>query len=175
MFSNFHTAHPFMSKHAEFTPYIKTSTIRYIYIAVYFLSAHSLIAHLYILLPSITSGTNKTTVSVQLTVHSNCCPGPIETDAVWLVCRMTSLTCEPIVSEKRQCHIVSWKFSTLKSFVSTCLIFFYVFLCCLRYKDLVVPTLGDKKKLSPEERCRSVLQQSKLQGWQVCVSFCFHQ
>ncbi|XP_038575834.1 unconventional myosin-XVI-like [Micropterus salmoides] len=35
-----------------------------------------------------------------------------------------------------------------------------------RYKDLVVPTLGDKKKLSPEERCRSVLQQFKLQGWQ---------
>ncbi|XP_029967147.1 unconventional myosin-XVI isoform X2 [Salarias fasciatus] len=36
-----------------------------------------------------------------------------------------------------------------------------------RYKDLVVPTLGDKKKLSPEERCRCVLQQSKLQGWQM--------
>lgn len=29
--------------------------------------------------------------------------------------------------------------------------------------------LGDKKKLSPEERCRSVLQQTKLQGWQVCA------
>ncbi|XP_068185946.1 unconventional myosin-XVI [Antennarius striatus] len=36
-----------------------------------------------------------------------------------------------------------------------------------RYKDLVVPTLGDKKKLSPGERCRSVLLQSKLQGWQM--------
>ncbi|TNN63611.1 Unconventional myosin-XVI [Liparis tanakae] len=35
-----------------------------------------------------------------------------------------------------------------------------------RYKDIVVPTLGDQKELSPEERCRSVLQQSKLQGWQ---------
>uniref|UniRef100_A0A8C4E9G1 Myosin XVI n=1 Tax=Dicentrarchus labrax TaxID=13489 RepID=A0A8C4E9G1_DICLA len=36
-----------------------------------------------------------------------------------------------------------------------------------RYKDLVIPTLGDKKKMSPEEKCRSVLQQSKLQGWQM--------
>ncbi|XP_068602409.1 unconventional myosin-XVI [Brachionichthys hirsutus] len=36
-----------------------------------------------------------------------------------------------------------------------------------RYKDLLVPTLGDKKNLSPEERCRSVLQQAKLQGWQM--------
>uniref|UniRef100_G3NH78 Myosin XVI n=1 Tax=Gasterosteus aculeatus aculeatus TaxID=481459 RepID=G3NH78_GASAC len=42
-----------------------------------------------------------------------------------------------------------------------------------RYKDLVVPTLGDKKKLSPEERCRSVLQQSKLQGWQMGISKVF--
>ncbi|KAM9347628.1 unconventional myosin-XVI [Symphorus nematophorus] len=42
-----------------------------------------------------------------------------------------------------------------------------------RYKDLVVPTLGDKKKLSPEERCRSVLQQSKLQGWQMGSSKVF--
>ncbi|KAM3608182.1 uncharacterized protein V6R79_020540 [Siganus canaliculatus] len=42
-----------------------------------------------------------------------------------------------------------------------------------RYKDLVVPTLGDKKKMSPEERCRSVLQQSKLQGWQVGSSKVF--
>uniref|UniRef100_A0A671W4E0 Myosin XVI n=1 Tax=Sparus aurata TaxID=8175 RepID=A0A671W4E0_SPAAU len=42
-----------------------------------------------------------------------------------------------------------------------------------RYKDLVIPTLGDKKKLSAEERCRSVLQQSKLQGWQVGVSKVF--
>ncbi|XP_067372242.1 unconventional myosin-XVI isoform X2 [Channa argus] len=42
-----------------------------------------------------------------------------------------------------------------------------------RYKDLVVPTLGDKKKLSPEERCRSVLQQSKLQGWQMGTSKVF--
>ncbi|XP_069010138.1 unconventional myosin-XVI isoform X2 [Embiotoca jacksoni] len=42
-----------------------------------------------------------------------------------------------------------------------------------RYKDLVVPTLGDKKKLSSEERCRSVLQQSKLQGWQMGSSKVF--
>ncbi|TDH06699.1 hypothetical protein EPR50_G00116980 [Perca flavescens] len=42
-----------------------------------------------------------------------------------------------------------------------------------RYKDLVVPTLGDKKKLSPEERCRSVLQQAKLQGWQMGSSKVF--
>ncbi|XP_042282224.1 unconventional myosin-XVI isoform X1 [Thunnus maccoyii] len=42
-----------------------------------------------------------------------------------------------------------------------------------RYKDLVVPTLGDKKKLSAEERCRSVLQQSKLQGWQMGSSKVF--
>ncbi|XP_031151084.1 unconventional myosin-XVI isoform X2 [Sander lucioperca] len=42
-----------------------------------------------------------------------------------------------------------------------------------RYKDLVVPILGDKKKLSPEERCRSVLQQAKLQGWQMGSSKVF--
>ncbi|KAK2839918.1 hypothetical protein Q5P01_013658 [Channa striata] len=42
-----------------------------------------------------------------------------------------------------------------------------------RYKDLAVPILGDKKKLSPEERCRSVLQQSKLQGWQMGSSKVF--
>ncbi|XP_041663460.1 unconventional myosin-XVI isoform X2 [Cheilinus undulatus] len=42
-----------------------------------------------------------------------------------------------------------------------------------RYKDLVIPTLGDKKKLSTEERCRSVLQQSKLQGWQMGTSKVF--
>ncbi|KAM4561355.1 unconventional myosin-XVI isoform 2-T3 [Fundulus diaphanus] len=36
-----------------------------------------------------------------------------------------------------------------------------------RYKDLIAPTLADKKKLSAEEKCRSVLQQSKLQGWQM--------
>ncbi|XP_047457190.1 unconventional myosin-XVI isoform X2 [Mugil cephalus] len=42
-----------------------------------------------------------------------------------------------------------------------------------RYKELVVSTLGDKKKLSPEERCRSVLQQSKLQGWQMGSSKVF--
>ncbi|XP_032385012.1 unconventional myosin-XVI isoform X3 [Etheostoma spectabile] len=42
-----------------------------------------------------------------------------------------------------------------------------------RYKDLVVPTLGDKKKLSPEERCRSVLQQANLQGWQMGSSKVF--
>ncbi|XP_028249307.1 unconventional myosin-XVI isoform X2 [Parambassis ranga] len=42
-----------------------------------------------------------------------------------------------------------------------------------RYKDLAVPILGGKKKLSPEERCRSVLQQSKLQGWQMGSSKVF--
>ncbi|XP_056289337.1 unconventional myosin-XVI [Pseudoliparis swirei] len=42
-----------------------------------------------------------------------------------------------------------------------------------RYKDIVVLTLGDEKKLSPEERCRSVLQQSKLQGWQMGSSKVF--
>ncbi|XP_034742135.1 unconventional myosin-XVI isoform X2 [Etheostoma cragini] len=42
-----------------------------------------------------------------------------------------------------------------------------------RYKTLVVPTLGDKKKLSPEERCRSVLQQANLQGWQMGSSKVF--
>ncbi|XP_061735172.1 unconventional myosin-XVI isoform X3 [Nerophis ophidion] len=42
-----------------------------------------------------------------------------------------------------------------------------------RYKDLVVPTLADRKKLSAEETCRAVLQQSKLQGWQVGSSKVF--
>ncbi|XP_038145588.1 unconventional myosin-XVI isoform X1 [Cyprinodon tularosa] len=42
-----------------------------------------------------------------------------------------------------------------------------------RYKDLLVPTLGDKKKLSAEEKCRSILQQSKLQGWQMGKSKVF--
>ncbi|XP_061547358.1 unconventional myosin-XVI isoform X2 [Phycodurus eques] len=42
-----------------------------------------------------------------------------------------------------------------------------------RYKDLVVPTLGDEKKLSAEEKCRRVLQQTKLQGWQVGSSKVF--
>ncbi|XP_036966394.1 unconventional myosin-XVI isoform X2 [Acanthopagrus latus] len=42
-----------------------------------------------------------------------------------------------------------------------------------RYKHLVIPALGDKKKLSAEERCRSVLQQSKLQGWQMGSSKVF--
>ncbi|XP_072300740.1 unconventional myosin-XVI isoform X1 [Eucyclogobius newberryi] len=42
-----------------------------------------------------------------------------------------------------------------------------------RYKDLVIPTLGDKKKLSAEERCRVVLQQCKLQGWQMGSSKVF--
>ncbi|XP_020568927.1 unconventional myosin-XVI isoform X1 [Oryzias latipes] len=42
-----------------------------------------------------------------------------------------------------------------------------------RYKDLAVPTLGDKKKLSAEDRCRCVLQQSKLQGWQIGTSKVF--
>ncbi|CAL8322463.1 unnamed protein product [Merluccius merluccius] len=42
-----------------------------------------------------------------------------------------------------------------------------------RYRDLVDTTLGSKKKLSAEEKCRSVLQQSKLQGWQIGVSKVF--
>ncbi|KAJ0070323.1 hypothetical protein NL108_007665, partial [Boleophthalmus pectinirostris] len=42
-----------------------------------------------------------------------------------------------------------------------------------RYKDLVIPTMGDKKKLSAEERCRAVLQQCKLQGWQMGSSKVF--
>uniref|UniRef100_A0A8C6TMX2 Myosin XVI n=1 Tax=Neogobius melanostomus TaxID=47308 RepID=A0A8C6TMX2_9GOBI len=42
-----------------------------------------------------------------------------------------------------------------------------------KYRDLVIPTLGDKKKLSAEERCRSVLQQCKLQGWQMGSSKVF--
>lgn len=52
-----------------------------------------------------------------------------------------------------------------------CLHFTSVVCICFyfRYKDLIIPTLGDKKKLSPEEKCRSVLQQTKLQGWQVCA------
>uniref|UniRef100_A0A8C7YQ64 Myosin XVI n=1 Tax=Oryzias sinensis TaxID=183150 RepID=A0A8C7YQ64_9TELE len=50
---------------------------------------------------------------------------------------------------------------------------FFLFLDLLRYKDLAVPTLGDKKKLSAEDRCRCVLQQSKLQGWQIGTSKVF--
>ncbi|CAL9690096.1 unnamed protein product [Knipowitschia caucasica] len=42
-----------------------------------------------------------------------------------------------------------------------------------RYKPLVIPTMGDKKKLSTEERCRAVLQQCKLQGWQMGSSKVF--
>ncbi|KAF6724818.1 Unconventional myosin-XVI [Oryzias melastigma] len=42
-----------------------------------------------------------------------------------------------------------------------------------RYRDLAVLTLGDKKKLSAEDRCRCVLQQSKLQGWQIGTSKVF--
>uniref|UniRef100_H3BXF1 Myosin XVI n=1 Tax=Tetraodon nigroviridis TaxID=99883 RepID=H3BXF1_TETNG len=42
-----------------------------------------------------------------------------------------------------------------------------------RYKDLTIPMLGDKKKVSPEERCRLVLQQTKLQGWQMGSSKVF--
>ncbi|XP_054826888.1 unconventional myosin-XVI [Eublepharis macularius] len=37
----------------------------------------------------------------------------------------------------------------------------------LRYKDLTNMMLGEKKKMSAEEKCRAVLQQSNLQGWQV--------
>ncbi|XP_077583589.1 unconventional myosin-XVI isoform X1 [Stigmatopora nigra] len=42
-----------------------------------------------------------------------------------------------------------------------------------RYKDLVVPTLGNKKKLSSEEKCRCVLEMTKLQGWQMGTSKVF--
>ncbi|XP_024900770.1 unconventional myosin-XVI isoform X2 [Pteropus alecto] len=38
-----------------------------------------------------------------------------------------------------------------------------------RYKPLVDTLPGEKKKLSAEERCRFVLQQCKLQGWQMGV------
>ncbi|KAM4609069.1 unconventional myosin-XVI isoform 2-T3 [Polymixia lowei] len=42
-----------------------------------------------------------------------------------------------------------------------------------RYRDLVDTTLADKKKLSAEEKCRAVLQYSKLQGWQMGSSKVF--
>ncbi|XP_055727691.1 unconventional myosin-XVI isoform X1 [Salvelinus fontinalis] len=42
-----------------------------------------------------------------------------------------------------------------------------------RYRDLVDTTLADKKKLSSEEKCRFVLQQCKLQGWQMTSSKVF--
>ncbi|XP_037542957.1 unconventional myosin-XVI [Nematolebias whitei] len=42
-----------------------------------------------------------------------------------------------------------------------------------RYKELVISTFGDKKKRSTEEKCRLVLQQSKLQGWQMGSSKVF--
>uniref|UniRef100_A0A672TVC4 Myosin XVI n=1 Tax=Strigops habroptila TaxID=2489341 RepID=A0A672TVC4_STRHB len=38
-----------------------------------------------------------------------------------------------------------------------------------RYKDLADTEAGEKKKLSAKERCRLVLQQCKLQGWQIGV------
>ncbi|KAM9447922.1 LOW QUALITY PROTEIN: unconventional myosin-XVI-like [Salvelinus alpinus] len=41
------------------------------------------------------------------------------------------------------------------------------------YRDLVDTTLADKKKLSSEEKCRFVLQQCKLQGWQMSSSKVF--
>lgn len=66
-----------------------------------------------------------------------------------------------------------FKFS-IKPFVCVALMFFLFLFVSLRYNDLAIPTLGDKKKLSPEEKCRSVLQHSKFQGWQVCVRVCFH-
>lgn len=53
--------------------------------------------------------------------------------------------------------------SDVLSLLFVCIWFYF------RYKDLTIPMLGDKKKLSPEERCRSVLQHTKLQGWQVCM------
>uniref|UniRef100_A0A8C0L9A2 Myosin XVI n=1 Tax=Canis lupus dingo TaxID=286419 RepID=A0A8C0L9A2_CANLU len=39
----------------------------------------------------------------------------------------------------------------------------------LRYKPLADTLLGEKKQLSAEEKCRLVLQQCKLQGWQMGV------
>lgn len=54
-------------------------------------------------------------------------------------------------------------------FICAGLMFHVILVAVFRYKDLIVPTLGDKKKLSAEEKCRFVLQQSKLQGWQVCL------
>ncbi|XP_077170526.1 unconventional myosin-XVI isoform X2 [Paroedura picta] len=44
-------------------------------------------------------------------------------------------------------------------------LFFADFL--LRYKDLTDIMLEEKKKMSAEEKCRIVLQQSNLQGWQI--------
>ncbi|NWU92324.1 MYO16 protein, partial [Upupa epops] len=38
-----------------------------------------------------------------------------------------------------------------------------------RYKDLADTAAGEKKKLSAKERCRLVLQQCKLQGWQIGI------
>ncbi|KAJ8351494.1 hypothetical protein SKAU_G00229700 [Synaphobranchus kaupii] len=37
----------------------------------------------------------------------------------------------------------------------------------VRYKDLADTLLGEKHKLSTEEKCRHILQQCKLQGWQM--------
>ncbi|XP_048357862.1 unconventional myosin-XVI isoform X3 [Sphaerodactylus townsendi] len=44
-------------------------------------------------------------------------------------------------------------------------LFFAEFL--LRYKDLTDVMLGEKTKMSAEEKCCTVLQQSNLQGWQI--------
>lgn len=89
---------------------------------------------------------------------------------------MTLMTFEPISLEGQGigggalCLLFT---SDVLSFLFVCIWFYF------RYKDLTIPMLGDKKKLSPEERCRLVLQQTKLQGWQVCVCawvrvVCFH-
>ncbi|XP_074839297.1 unconventional myosin-XVI [Carettochelys insculpta] len=42
-----------------------------------------------------------------------------------------------------------------------------------RYKNLSDTALGEKKKLSAEEKCRLVLQKYKLQGWQIGVQKVF--
>ncbi|EMP39476.1 Myosin-XVI [Chelonia mydas] len=42
-----------------------------------------------------------------------------------------------------------------------------------RYKNLSDTALGEKKKLSAKEKCRLVLQQCKLQGWQIGVQKVF--
>lgn len=87
---------------------------------------------------------------------------------------MTPLTLEPIVSRKRRSPLALSELfiSDPQIWCFFFLILFFFFRVCFRYKDLVVLTLEDKKKTSPEERCRSVLQKSKLQGWQVGICVC---
>lgn len=89
-------------------------------------------------------------------------------DAVWLLQHVTPLTSELIVfSRGRRCI----RISQVSTFLLCTCNSFSLSPRVLRYRDLAVLTLGDKKKLSAEDRCRCVLQQSKLQGWQVCLCF----